>query len=256
VLQQPPSQVLWCPVHPAPNDAESSRQQHPLFFDPSLPRPLRVEVSCQQPATWNNKTRQSDCKGSSSSSISWLLHVGGWCHTHGLWRYGFAAGDVVVAAGSGCGACHVCRQQCTVLPALYHCCCCRMLLLRPTLDLCCCQQVWHAAVQAWSTAIGPGARLQHLALLLLLLRCRWGLVTCCTCPPSGGTTCSSKLTQMRAGAWQSTTGEAPPLLPLLLHACHHCTHPPSIQCHVMVCCHGACIALQRCTKNAFNALNP
>jgi hypothetical protein len=45
VLQQPPSQVLWCPVHPAPDDAESARHQHPLFFDPSLPKPLRVEVS-------------------------------------------------------------------------------------------------------------------------------------------------------------------------------------------------------------------
>ena len=44
VLLQPPSEVPWCPIciDPAPEDADAARAAHPLFFDDSLPAPLRV----------------------------------------------------------------------------------------------------------------------------------------------------------------------------------------------------------------------
>ena len=55
-LQQPPSSVLWCPIHPEPDDLQAARQQHQLFFDTTLPAPLRVEVHAGEvlylPAMW------------------------------------------------------------------------------------------------------------------------------------------------------------------------------------------------------------
>lgn len=53
VLLQPPSSVLWSPVHPErPTAAEDTQ----LYFDDSLPKPLRVEVNAGEvlylPAMW------------------------------------------------------------------------------------------------------------------------------------------------------------------------------------------------------------
>jgi hypothetical protein len=56
VLLQPPSSVQWSPVHPEPQDLATARAAQPLFFDPSLPAPLRVEVNAGEvlylPAMW------------------------------------------------------------------------------------------------------------------------------------------------------------------------------------------------------------
>lgn len=56
VLLQPPSTVLWSPIHPEPQDLEAARSQHPLYFDPALPGALRVEVNAGEvlylPAMW------------------------------------------------------------------------------------------------------------------------------------------------------------------------------------------------------------
>jgi hypothetical protein len=56
VLLQPQSTVLWSPIHPEPQDLEAARAQHPLYFDPALPAPLRVEVNAGEvlylPAMW------------------------------------------------------------------------------------------------------------------------------------------------------------------------------------------------------------
>lgn len=56
VLQQPASRVLWCPIHPEPQDVDAARAAYPLFFDNSLPKPLRVEVHAGEvlylPAMW------------------------------------------------------------------------------------------------------------------------------------------------------------------------------------------------------------
>lgn len=59
VLQEPGSQVLWCPIHPEPQDVDAARQQYPLFFDDSLPRPLRVEVSAACAGRKNRAVGQS-----------------------------------------------------------------------------------------------------------------------------------------------------------------------------------------------------
>lgn len=52
VLLQPPSSVLWSPVHPEGPTAADTQ----LYFDSSLPKPLRVEVNAGEvlylPAMW------------------------------------------------------------------------------------------------------------------------------------------------------------------------------------------------------------
>lgn len=52
VLLQPPSSVLWSPVQPEGPTAADTQ----LYFDGSLPKPLRVEVNAGEvlylPAMW------------------------------------------------------------------------------------------------------------------------------------------------------------------------------------------------------------
>jgi hypothetical protein len=56
VLLQPPSSVQWSPVHPEPQDLATARAAQPLYFDPSMPAPLRVDVNAGEvlylPAMW------------------------------------------------------------------------------------------------------------------------------------------------------------------------------------------------------------
>lgn len=56
VLLQPASSVMWSPIIPEPSDVQAARAQHPLYFDPDLPAPLRVEVNAGEtlylPAMW------------------------------------------------------------------------------------------------------------------------------------------------------------------------------------------------------------
>jgi jumonji domain-containing protein 7 len=61
-LLQPLQRVAWCPIDPSPTDVAAAAAQYPLYFDPDLPTPLRVEVNAGQclylPAMWYHYVEQ------------------------------------------------------------------------------------------------------------------------------------------------------------------------------------------------------
>eukprot|EP00878_Enallax_costatus_P002734 GHUV01002923.1.p1 GENE.GHUV01002923.1~~GHUV01002923.1.p1 ORF type:complete len:339 (+),score=90.12 GHUV01002923.1:360-1376(+) len=99
VLQQPPQQVLWCPIHPEPADPQAIAE-HPLFFDNSLPKPLRVEV-CEGdvlylPAMWWHYVQQEG-----DERDGWCVAVNYWYDMHFGSRY--AAYKLVESISEGLG---------------------------------------------------------------------------------------------------------------------------------------------------------
>eukprot|EP00879_Flechtneria_rotunda_P021792 GHRR01022979.1.p1 GENE.GHRR01022979.1~~GHRR01022979.1.p1 ORF type:complete len:316 (+),score=99.04 GHRR01022979.1:221-1168(+) len=77
LLQDPPNSVMWCPIHPEPQDLDTARQEHPLYFDDSLPKPLRVEVGpgdvLYLPAMWWHYVQQK-----ADPKQGWCVAVNYW----------------------------------------------------------------------------------------------------------------------------------------------------------------------------------
>ena len=59
---EPRHLVSWCPIDPNPDDLTQAAAEYPLYFDPELPKPLRVEVHAGEmlylPAMWYHYVEQ------------------------------------------------------------------------------------------------------------------------------------------------------------------------------------------------------
>lgn len=74
VLLQPPYSVLWCPIDPK---AAKDRSLYPLYFDDSLPKPLRVVIGPGEllylPAMWYHYVEQQP-----DPQQDWVIAVNYW----------------------------------------------------------------------------------------------------------------------------------------------------------------------------------
>ena len=78
LVQDTPA-VRWSPVDPNPENRAEAEQHFPLFFDESLPPPLRVQVKRGEllylPALWHHHVEQTPDEEGKCVAVNWWFDM-------------------------------------------------------------------------------------------------------------------------------------------------------------------------------------